>query len=197
MTETPLIFTIGNTIISLIIGDITDQDTDAVVNAANKSLMGGGGVDGAIHAKGGPGILEECKQIRQNQYPDGLPTGMAVITSGGNLKAHYIIHTVGPVWNGGKHGEPQLLRDAYTSSLDLAVKNDLKSISFPSISTGAYCYPLKEAVNIVLFTLKEYLGTDLPLEEVRLVLHKPSDFQLYCHAATEIFVNPLRQAGET
>ncbi|MEM1726681.1 MAG: O-acetyl-ADP-ribose deacetylase, partial [Candidatus Bathyarchaeia archaeon] len=129
------------------------METDAIVNAANPSLMGGGGVDGAIHRKGGPKILEECKRIRATEYPDGLPTGKAVITTGGNLKAKYVIHTVGPVWRGGKSGEAELLAEAYRNSLKLAVSKGIKTIAFPSISTGAYGYPIDEASRIALSTV--------------------------------------------
>src|SRR5512139_1225573 len=122
MPQPPIYRTqINHAILELIQGDITQQATDAIVNAANSSLMGGGGVDGAIHRKGGPIIIEECKQIRIEQWPEGLPTGKAVITSGGNLNAKHVIHTVGPVWHGGTLGEATFLRDAYTNSLKLAV----------------------------------------------------------------------------
>ena len=123
-------FKTRNGIIELVLGDITEMDTDAIVNAANSYLIGGGGVDGAIHKKGGPIILEECKKIRTSNYPNGLPTGEAVITSGGKLKTKFVIHTVGPVWRGGNHGETQLLRKAYDSSLRLALRKGLSSISF-------------------------------------------------------------------
>jgi len=117
-------FQVSKAKILLVQGDITEQDTDAIVNAANSTLMGGGGVDGAIHRRGGPKILEECKKIRATEWPDGLPTGKAIITSGGNLKAKHVIHTVGPVWRGGTHGEPELLAEAYRNSLRLAVSKD-------------------------------------------------------------------------
>ncbi|MFW5914633.1 MAG: macro domain-containing protein, partial [Thermoplasmatota archaeon] len=116
---------INGCMLELVQGDITEQDTDAVVNAANSSLMGGGGVDGAIHRAGGPEILEECRRIREKQWPDGLPTGKAVITTAGRMKARYVIHTVGPVWRGGGRGEDDLLADAYRNSLELAVRNGL------------------------------------------------------------------------
>ena len=116
-------------LLRLLKGDITEQNVDAIVNAANSSLMGGGGVDGAIHRKGGPIILKECKQIRSSVWPEGLSTGKVVITSGGNLKARFVIHTVGPIWHGGKSGEKELLKDAYLNSLKLAVQKKLKSIS--------------------------------------------------------------------
>jgi O-acetyl-ADP-ribose deacetylase (regulator of RNase III) len=141
---------IDNTRILLIQGDITDQATDAIVNAANSSLMGGGGVDGAIHRKGGSRILEECKKIRTTEWPKGLPTGKAVITTGGKLKARFVIHTVGPIWRGDDKGEAELLADCYRNSLRLAKSKDLSSISFPSISTGAYGYPIEEACQVAL-----------------------------------------------
>ena len=180
-------FRIGKTRISLVHGDITDMDTDAIVNAANSSLIGGGGVDGAIHRKGGPKILEECKQIRSRELPEGLPTGKAIITSGGNLKARYVIHTVGPIWRGGKSGEKELLKDTYLNSLKLAVQKELKSISFPSISTGAYRYPIDEAARIALSTVKEYLEQENILEEVNFVLFTEADINTYKDAAREIF----------
>ena len=135
-------------------GDITEMATDAIVNAANSTLLGGGGVDGAIHRKGGPKILEECKRIRWTIYPDGLPTGKAVITNGGKLKAKKVIHTVGPIWHGGTCGERALLAQAYVNSLRVAVLNGLRTIAFPSISTGAYNYPIEEACRVALAAVK-------------------------------------------
>jgi O-acetyl-ADP-ribose deacetylase (regulator of RNase III) len=143
--------TVNKTKISIVQGDITGQATDAIVNAANSSLMGGGGVDGAIHRAGGPAILEECKKIVAQQ--GRLPTGQAVITTGGNLKSRYVIHTVGPVWHGGGRNEAELLRSAYYECLKLAAENKLASISFPSISTGAYGYPVDEAAKIAVSTV--------------------------------------------
>ena len=140
--------TINQTRLSLIRGDITRQDTEAIVNTANPGLMGGGGVDGAIHRAGGPKILEECKEIIARI--GRLETGRAVITSGGNLKTKYVIHTVGPVWHGGNRGEAELLASAYRESLRLATENGLNSLSFPSISTGVYSYPLREAATIAV-----------------------------------------------
>ena len=158
--------------IKLIQGDITQQQTDAIVNAANSSLMGGGGVDGAIHRAGGPEILKQCKEIvaRQGQ----LPTGQAVITSAGNMKARYIIHTVGPIWHSGNRNEQQLLADAYHNSLKLATENNLKSISFPSISTGAYRFPIDQAAVVALKTVNAFLQNQ-PLDEVRFVLFSAAD----------------------
>jgi O-acetyl-ADP-ribose deacetylase (regulator of RNase III) len=178
-------FSIGKAMIRIVQGDITEQDTDAIVNAANSSLMGGGGVDGAIHRKGGPKILEECKKIRETTWPGGLPTGKAVITSGGNLKARYVIHTVGPVWHGGKREEIELLAEAYKNSLKLAVSKGLKTIAFPSISTGAYGYPIEKASKIALKTVKEFLEKEDQLDEVLLVLFSKPDLETYEKAARE------------
>ncbi|MBI2184336.1 MAG: O-acetyl-ADP-ribose deacetylase [Thaumarchaeota archaeon] len=176
---------LGQTKISIIQGDITDQETDAVVNAANSSLMGGGGVDGAIHRRGGPKIHEECKKIRKTEWPSGLPTGKAVITTGGKLKARHVIHTVGPVWRGGNHGEPNLLADCYRNSLSLAASKDLKSISFPSISTGAYGYPIEKASRVALKTVTEFLHKESSLREVVFTLFSPYDLKIYEEATEE------------
>ncbi|MEM1575254.1 MAG: O-acetyl-ADP-ribose deacetylase [Nitrososphaerota archaeon] len=183
------VINIGKARLVLIKGDITEQDTDAIVNAANPSLMGGGGVDGAIHRKGGPKILEECKKIRETKWPNGLPTGEAVITTGGNLKAKYVIHTVGPIWKGGLHNEAQLLEKAYINSLKLAIENNLKTISFPSISTGAYGYPIEKASRVALTTIKKFLEKENKIEEVRIVLFTEKDFKIYEEALKEIFGN--------
>lgn len=177
---------VGEATLQLIKGDITDIETDAIVNAANSSLLGGGGVDGAIHNKGGPKILEECKLIRATEWPDGLPTGKAVITSGGNLKAKYVIHTVGPVWLGGFHVEAELLKQAYKNSLKLAVAKGIKSIAFPSISTGAYGYPIEEASHVALKTVKEFLEKEDKLEKVIFVLFSDRDFEIYLETAKSI-----------
>ena len=167
---------IGKTKLSLIQGDITLQETEAIVNAANTSLLGGGGVDGAIHRAGGPKILEECKKIRAKQ--GGCPTGEAVITTGGNMATEYVIHTVGPVWSGGNRNEYQLLRNAYYNSLNLAKKNGIKSISFPSISTGVYRFPIDNAAKIALTTVKEFIQ-EYNFVEVRFVLFSEKDLQVY------------------
>lgn len=179
-------FYVSETKIFLVQGDITEQDTDAIVNAANSTLMGGGGVDGAIHRKGGPKILEECKRIRATEWPDGLPTGKAVITSGGNLKARHVIHTVGPVWHGGVSGEPELLAEAYRNSLKSAVSKALKTIAFPSISTGAYGYPIEKASQIALKTVKEFLEKEDKLDKVIFVLFSKYDLEIYEEAAKKI-----------
>ena len=169
----------------LIQGDITKQDTEAIVNAANSSLMGGGGVDGAIHRAGGPAILEECKQIVARQ--GRLPTGKAVITTGGNLKASYVIHTVGPVWHGGNKGEPELLASAYYESLKLAADNNLASVSFPSISTGAYGYPVDRASRVAIRAVDAFLRQRATsLREVVLVVFDSQAFTAYSLALREI-----------
>jgi O-acetyl-ADP-ribose deacetylase len=179
-------FQVGKSNIRLVMGDLTEMATDVIVNAANSSLMGGGGVDGAIHRKGGPKILEECRTIRQTQYPVGLPTGRAVMTSGGNLKAKRVIHTVGPIWYGGSREEPKLLADAYLNSLRLAVSSGLRTVAFPSISTGAYGYPIEEASRIAFKIGKEFLEKEDGLEEVVFVLHSDHDLSVYREAAAEI-----------
>lgn len=180
-------FHVGKAKICLVQGDITGIHTDAIVNAANPTLMGGGGVDGAIHRKGGPKILEECKRIRATEWPNGLPTGKAVITSGGNLKAKHVIHTVGPVWRGGNHGEQELLAEAYCNSLQLAVSKQLKTIAFPSISTGAYGYPVRKASRIAMETVKNFLERMGKLEKVVFALFSVHDLEIYNEAAKEIF----------
>ena len=179
-------YKIGKARVLLVQGDITEMDTDAIVNAANPSLMGGGGVDGAIHRKGGPKILEECKRIRATEWPNGLPTGKAVITTGGNLKAKYVIHTVGPVWRGGNSGEQELLAEAYRNSLRLAVSKGLKTVAFPSISTGAYGYPIEKACKVALATVKEFLEKEDKLDKVVFVLFTAHDLEVYKKAAKEI-----------
>ncbi|MEE8419690.1 MAG: O-acetyl-ADP-ribose deacetylase [Dehalococcoidales bacterium] len=171
--------------LSIVQGDITAQATDAIVNAANSGLMGGGGVDGAIHRAGGPAILEECKEIVSRQ--GRLPTGQAVITTGGNLPARYVIHTVGPVWQGGKEGEAGLLASAYYESLKVAGENNLGSISFPSISTGAYGYPLAEAAGVALKTVKAFLEEkNTPLKEVVFVLFSGEAYASYAAALAAV-----------
>jgi len=176
---------IGQGILTIIQGDITQQATDAIVNAANPSLMGGGGVDGAIHQAGGPAILEECKQIVSRQ--GRLPTGKAVITIGGNLKARFVIHTVGPIWQGGSKDEPELLASAYRESLKVAIENNLSSVSFPSISTGAYGYPVAEAAEVAIKTVVLLLkDEETTIKEVVFVLFDSSTFESYTSALGEI-----------
>ena len=165
--------------VTVVVGDITEQQVDAVVNAANSSLMGGGGVDGAIHSAGGPEIMEECKEIRRTRFPDGLPTGEAVITTGGDLPAEYVIHTVGPVEGRSGGQEAELLASCYRNSLELAVEHELKTVAFPSISTGAYGYPKDEAAEVSSMAIGDYLKSDDSLEEVRLVFYTEDDAQLF------------------
>jgi O-acetyl-ADP-ribose deacetylase (regulator of RNase III) len=172
-------FKVGKATVRLVRGDITEMKTDAIVNAANRSLMGGGGVDGAIHRRGGLSILEECERIRATEWPQGLPTGKAVITGAGNLKVKHIIHTVGPIWRGGNRGEPELLKQAYQNSLRIAVTNGLKSVAFPSISTGAYGYPVEGAAQVALKAVKEFLEKEDRLDEVVFVLFSESALEVY------------------
>ncbi len=179
-------FHFGKATIRILRGDITDEDSEAVVNAANSFLMGGGGVDGAIHRKGGPKILEECKKIRATIWPEGLPVGKAVVTSGGNLKARYVIHTVGPIWQDGQHGEPALLEQAYLNSLSAAALKGMKSVAFPSISTGAYRYPIEEACRIALKTVKEFLEREDTVGRVDFVLFSEEDLGVYLEKAKEL-----------
>jgi|YNPNPStandDraft_1061719.scaffolds.fasta_scaffold18577_4 O-acetyl-ADP-ribose deacetylase (regulator of RNase III) len=178
---------IGVCRLSLVQGDITRQETEAIVNAANARLAGGGGVDGAIHRAGGPAIAAECRKI------GGCPTGKAVITSGGNLKAKYVIHAVGPIYRGGKEREAELLRSAYLSSLALAKEKGITSISFPSLSTGAYGYPVREAAGIALQAILDFMteNPDGPLQEIVFVLYTPQDFNTYQEVLQEL----LRERG--
>ena len=143
--------------IRVVLRDIVEQDVDAVVNAANPILMGGGGVDGAIHRVGGPMVLAECMEIRRTMRPGGLPTGEAVVTTGGALRARHVIHTVGPVWRGGGSGEAELLRRAYRSCMRIAAEMGLRSIAFPCINTGAYGYPVGEASRVVVQSIREFI----------------------------------------
>lgn|SRR5690554_375742 len=171
----------------LVQGDITGQDVDAIVNAANSSLLGGGGVDGAIHRAGGPAILEECREIRRSSYPDGLPPGLAVITTGGNLPARFVIHTVGPVWAGGTRGEEATLEAAYRNSLLLAMERGLRTVAFPSISTGAFGYPIDQAARTALGTIVNFLRDHShSFDEVRMVLFSSKDKAAYEKALEEI-----------
>jgi len=161
------------------VGDITRQASDAVVNAANSTLMGGGGVDGAIHRAGGPRILEECLEIRRTLYPAGLPVGEAVITTGGLLPARYVIHTVGPVWGSEGGREAELLAACYRNSLALASAHSLAGCAFPSISTGAFGYPREEAAAVASRAISEFLrGNDTPAE-VHLVFFSPDDMEIF------------------
>lgn len=163
--------------IKLIQGDITRLKVDAIVNAANSSLMGGGGVDGAIHRAGGPAILEECREIVARQGRCG--TGNAVITSGGNLPARFIIHTVGPVWHDGNSNEDKLLENAYRNSLKLAVENGIETIAFPNISTGVYGFPKAKAAEIAIRTVQEFLEKSDRIKQVYFVCFDQENFELY------------------
>lgn len=165
--------------VTILVGDISQQQVDALVNAANSSLMGGGGVDGAIHRAGGPKILEECKEIRRNRFPNGLPTGEAVITGGGNLAARYVIHTVGPIKGRSEGRDEELLAACYQNSLALAVEHSLKTIAVPSISTGAYGYPRKEAAIVSSEAIKKFLAGDSSLKEVRQVFYSQRDADVF------------------
>jgi len=163
--------------IQVIKGDITKIKVDAIVNAANSSLLGGGGVDGAIHRAGGPKILEECMAIREKQ--GACKTGEAVITTGGNLPEKYVIHTVGPVWHGGEHNEESLLASAYRNSLRLAMENNMKSIAFPNISTGVYHFPKQRAAEIAIETTKKFLESNNPIKEVYFVCFDDENSEIY------------------
>lgn len=163
--------------IKLFQGDITKVEVDAIVNAANTSLLGGGGVDGAIHRAGGPAILEECQKIRARQ--GGCKVGEAVITTGGRLPAKYVIHTVGPVWNGGTHHEEDLLVSAYRDSLQLAVENKIETIAFPNISTGIYHFPKDKAAGIAVATISEFLAGNHELKQVIFVCFDRENYELY------------------
>ncbi|WP_456431328.1 O-acetyl-ADP-ribose deacetylase [Thermosulfuriphilus sp.] len=171
---------IGGALLIIKQGDITQEDTEALVNAANERLAGGGGVDGAIHRAGGPKIMEECRRIGH------CPTGQAVITTGGNLKARWVIHTVGPIYRGGNKGEAQLLASAYHSSLKLASDRGIKTLAFPSLSTGAYGYPLKEASSIALETITSYLKEHPEIKEVRMVLFGDKAYMIYEESLKEL-----------
>jgi len=163
----------------VVVDDLTRQDVDAIVNAANSSLLGGGGVDGAIHRAGGPQILKECREIRKSRYPDGLPTGEAVITSGGNLPARFVIHTVGPIYGHDPKREAELLAACYRNSLTLAVEHRVSTIAFPSISTGVYSYPKSEAAAVSSRAIKEFLKIGHGIGEVRLVFFHDEDARLF------------------
>ena len=168
---------ISQTILSLVQGDITKEQVDAIVNAANEQLIGGGGVDGAIHRAGGPAIMAECNKIRVEQ--GGCPTGSAVITTGGNLPAKHVIHTVGPIWRGGNAGEPKLLASCYRESLSLALEGGIKTVAFPSISTGIYGYPIDRAAGTALNAVKEFLAGHDGIKEVRFVLFDDATYAGY------------------
>lgn len=161
--------------VEIYVGDITKMSVDAVVNAANSTLLGGGGVDGAIHRAGGPAVLQECKELRRTVYPDGLPTGEAVMTTAGNMPAKKVIHTVGPIYGRHSGNEPQLLANCYINSLNLAANGQLKTIAFPAISTGVYGYPKHEAAPVVSKAIKDHLSSGIQIEKVFLVFISEGD----------------------
>jgi O-acetyl-ADP-ribose deacetylase (regulator of RNase III) len=175
---------IGESYLSLVQGDITKEETDCIVNAANPSLLGGGGVDGAIHRAGGPAILEECKRIREKQGK--LPPGKAVATTAGNLKAKYVIHTVGPIWRGGGEGEEKVLESCYRESLKIALQKGCKSVAFPSISTGAYGYPVEKASRVAIRAVANFLRETPEIEDVKFVLFDTQTFSVYKEALEEL-----------
>ncbi|HPD13886.1 MAG TPA: O-acetyl-ADP-ribose deacetylase [Planctomycetota bacterium] len=174
---------IGQTLLRLVQGDLTMQDVDAIVNAANPSLMGGGGVDGAIHRAGGPAIKDECRAIISRI--GRLATGKAVITSAGRMPARHVVHTVGPVWHGGTANEDELLADAYRNSLQVAADNGCRTLAFPSISTGAYGFPTDRAARIALQTMADAIPHHR-FDEVRVVLFLPGDLEIYAAALSQI-----------
>ena len=163
--------------ITVIRDDITRMKVDAIVNAANSSLMGGGGVDGAIHRAGGPAILQECMELIARQ--GSCKTGEAVITTAGDLPARFVIHTVGPIWHGGNNDEARLLESCYHKSLELAAKNDVKTIAFPNISTGIYGFPKKQAANIAVHTVLSFMSTNESMEKVVFVCFDDENLHLY------------------
>lgn len=184
MTQMPslLRYRIGNKAsLELVQGNIVEETTDAIVNAANSSLLGGGGVDGAIHRAAGPGLLAECRKIRDQR--GSLPSGQAVSTRGGQLKVRYVIHTVGPVWQGGKRNEPQVLESCYCNSLEEATRLGCTSVSFPSISTGAFSYPVQQAAIIALRTVVDHLHSPRSVNLVRFVLFDGDTYRAYEEAA--------------
>lgn len=183
-------------LISVVIGDITAQETDAIVNAANSSLMGGGGVDGAVHRAGGPAILEECKKIVAEH--GRLPAGEAVATTGGKLRAAFVIHTVGPIWHGGEEGEPEVLTRCYSNSIALADRMRLTNLAFPAISTGAFGYPAPQAADIAFAATVAALDTTRSVREVRFVLFDETMFRQFVRAAKNICArNPKRYRLDT
>ena len=175
----------AQTTLELIQGDITKAEVDAIVNAANEKLIGGGGVDGAIRRAGGDAVVKECDEIRARH--GGCPTGTAVITTGGNLSAQYIIHTVGPIWRGGNAGEVMLLASCYKESLQLAVENEVKSIAFPSISTRVYGYPTEKAATVVLETIRGLVESNTTMPGlIQFVLYDDATYSCYSEALSDI-----------
>jgi len=171
---------VGSSTLELTQGDITEQTVDGIVNAANSALRGGGGVDGAIHRAGGPSIMEACRRIGR------CDTGNAVITAAGNLRARYVIHTVGPIWQGGRAGEPELLASCYRRSLEIAAEKGLQSIAFPSVSTGVYGYPVQAAARVALAAVREFLQGSEVISLVRFVLFDAGTYEAYARAMAEL-----------
>ena len=165
--------------VAVVVGDVTKESVDAVVNAANSSLMGGGGVDGAIHRAGGPEILRACEEIRRTRWPDGLPTGEAVITTAGRLPAKHVIHTVGPIYGRHDSRDAELLASCYRNSLALAVQHRLATIAFPAISTGVYGYPREQAAEVASRTIADVLSQDRTITQVRLVFFSAHDARIF------------------
>lgn len=165
--------------VRLCVGDLTEQAVDAIVNAANSTLLGGGGVDGAIHRRGGPTILDACRELRRNQWPDGLPTGQVAITGGGKLPARHVIHTVGPIYGQHSGKEPELLAACYRNAIELDASLELKSLAFPSISTGAFGYPAEKAAVIVSQSLHKILDEITTIDEIRLVFFNASQMEIF------------------
>ncbi len=178
----------NGTALELESGDITREATDAIVNAANSSLMGGGGVDGAIHRAGGEAIISACRKIRNAEYPDGLPAGKAVATTAGRLLAKYVVHTVGPIWRGGNRGEAETLASCYRESLRVAEELGIGSVAFPSISTGAYGYPMEEAARVAIAAVVEVLVEARTVKKVRFVLFGEHPYETHARVAREIGV---------
>ena len=175
-------FKLGSTDLELVLGDLTEQSCDAIVNAANERLAGGGGVDGAIHRRGGPDIMRETNE----KYPEGCATGDAVVSGGGRLPCRYVVHTVGPVWRGGQQGERERLAAAYRNSLCRADENDCRSIAFPAISCGVYGYPLNEAAKVALQTVSDYVSGPTQIETIRFVLFAAPALEAYEQAARSL-----------
>jgi O-acetyl-ADP-ribose deacetylase (regulator of RNase III) len=177
---------VGTAVLEVVEGDITKEHADAIVHAANSGLRRAGGVDAAIHRAGGPEIMKECRKI------GGCPTGGAAITTGGNLKARYVIHAVGPVYRDGRQGEDQLLRNAHVRSMEIASERGLKTVSFPAISTGAYGYPMREAARIALSAVRDYLAAVPGIERVRFVLFGKHAFEVFSEELKKIEAEKLR-----
>jgi O-acetyl-ADP-ribose deacetylase (regulator of RNase III) len=179
MTSVNALAAFLNNRVRVLVGDITEQGVDAIVNAANSTLLGGGGVDGAIHRKGGGRILEECQKLRASKFPHGLPTGEAVLTSGGELPAKYVIHTVGPICRGNSEPGSALLAACYRNSLSLAAGHHLRSVAFPAISTGAYGYPRENAAAVASTVIESFFRQPTSISEVRLVFFDASDATIF------------------